>query len=413
MGRSPTKGSVQQRTSPTSPSSSDDEGREADRTVINVEEEEPEEINPANNKTIKGKKEKKVEDFWEGLEIKTLEKETPGRMRTWSFSSNRSSIRETSLCREGETSKRKRIEGTNEDTDELEEVDNSEEAKVLDKSIQKILTLIQVLKENNEQNTKREIKKAITDLEREANVLQREEVKKWINKKGTGVKSSRVEKIDMSTQTETEEQKQDRERREKIRKAENYDDWRMIANDRWKEEDYRRTCIVEGNPVWQQNTLTKVVLVEKDDPEMTKSIQQQYRKAFPALSEMHEKMEEMEIVTRSRMRNREITKRERIFKINCDETEKEIWRSLEGLKSEVKTEQRVALHHLRCMPLNKLRKMIEIIFKDTPVEIDIYTTAAKIEEERKSEKEVNRKKTYALIVENAGKSKKYKDTNER
>nr|XP_022908717.1 uncharacterized protein LOC111420043 [Onthophagus taurus] len=89
------------------------------------------------------------------------------------------------------------------------------------------------------------------------------------------------------------------------------------------------------------------------------------------------------------------------------EGERGVWDAVKLLKDRALQEKGFALHHVKDCSLDDLKKMVEIVFKDTDVEIDIYTTTAKRKEDQKSKQDrtiIGQRKTYALIVENRDKS---------
>nr|XP_022921024.1 uncharacterized protein LOC111429365 [Onthophagus taurus] len=340
---------------------------------------------------IKGK-----QQLWSTTSLVDLESETPQRVRTWSFDS-------TSM-------KRRRTESADEEQ-ELEDADN-EQAKKVKKGIENIMNLIKTLKRNEEQNTKREIKGAIQKLERQADIFNRKETKEWIQGLGEKRAKSRGKEVkEMSTQTETEEERGERLQEimmeREINEAATFQQWKIVAEKNWKERYYRKTRIKEGNPLWQQEIETRVVVVEPDDDDMTRSLQNQFKRAYPVLAELKERYEEVELTTKTKIRGIERERKEKVIKLIIEKSDISVWKMMQELKERNEGETKIAIHHLRQMPLSKYRKMLEIVFRDTDIQIDIYTTQAKIEEE-KDRNIQNERRTFAIIVERPGKT--YEET---
>ena len=143
-------------------------------------------------------------------------------------------------------------------------------------------------------------------------------------------------------------------------------------------------------------------MVEADDRGMTKSIQNQYQKAYPALLEIEDECEEIARITITKVKGEERRVEEKIIKLSIGETEREVWENLKQLRRKTEEEKRIAIHHTKMMTLTRLRKMVEVIYKQTQTVVEIYTTQSKIMEEKESTR--RERNTYALIVEREGKT---------
>ena len=343
--------------------------------------------------------------YWETLGF--LELATPDRYRSWSLGSRVDSQRDRSSPRREsyEDTERKSTEGEG----DKEKTKRSEETKRISEAVEDLLSLATVLQRHIEQNTKREIKDVARRMERRVKQLRTEEVNKWFNRGGDD--RGTVVKRTISTQTDAKQDRQEaKERAEKELKAQienigEYKQWAEIANKEWKEEYYISTKVVEGNPLWQKDVNTKVVFVEPDDEKMTKGIQNQYRRAYPILEDLKEEYEEIETSTKIKTRGIEVEKKEKIIKVTVLKDEENLWKSIEKLRNETATEQKIAVHHMKNIRLTRFRKMVEAIFNKTTTNVTIYTTKEKMEGEKgenTAQKELRR--TYALVVENKGKT---------
>ncbi|XP_022908766.2 trichohyalin-like [Onthophagus taurus] len=380
--RTPPRVESQSKSSTDTSNGEDESEEELDKTIIEKSEE--------------SKAGEKKEHVRLCTEVIDLERDTPQRIRSWSIDSG--------------TMKRRRVDSEEEELEREESY--NEQAKTVKKGIENIMKMIKILKQNEEQNTKREIKKAVQMLERQADIFNRKDTKQWIQEMGEGrVKCKRKEVKEMSTQTETEEEIRERSQEmieeQEINRAVTYEEWKRLVNKKWKRRYYNRTAVKEGNPLWQQQVTTRVVVVEPEDENMTRSIQSQFKMAYPGLEELNEKYEEIERTTKTKIRGKEIERNEKVIKLTVEKTDLSVWKAMSELKERNKKEKKIAIHHIRQMTLSKFRKMLEIVFKGTDIEMELYTTRAKIEEENE-EKTQNERKTYAIIVERPGKT--YEET---
>ncbi|XP_022907675.2 WD repeat-containing protein 87-like [Onthophagus taurus] len=326
-----------------------------------------------------------------------LESQTPARIRSWSIDSG--------------ITKRKRMQ--RDDSGEAAEAE-TEEPKLLSTTIKAILGLIEELEQNKDRNTKREIKAIIQNLQREAEVLKKQNIKEWLESK-TELPSRKREETEkretreIATQTQSVEEVESLRKqndRLKIEKAMRYSDWLETADLKWEDSDFRTTSIKEGNPVWDKLATTKVVMVEPDDVAMEKSVQAHFKRTYPVLEELGGEYEEIEMSTRIKVKGEERERSERVIKINAGTSGLDTWTNLARVRENIKDVKDIALHHLKGMTLKALRTMVEIIFRPMGVRVVIYTTLAKRQEEQKIESETGRSKnidtrnTYALIVEN-------------
>ncbi|XP_071052975.1 golgin subfamily A member 6-like protein 22 [Onthophagus taurus] len=337
-------------------------------------------------------KTKTTETRWEP----TLEENTPTRIRSWSMGSDPIELTEMPNL---EVKKRKRgpIEGKEARCDQ---------AKILEEAIGKMIEQIGILRKNVEQNTKREIKEAAGKMKKIAEIMDRQEMREWIGSHKTGQVNTRA------TQTELEEMKEEEEertKREKIRKADTFEEWMEVAKWKWEEQYFKNTSIVEGNPIWQGKNKARVVLVEPDDASMEKSIQSQYKRVYPILEEIEGNCEEVEMTKIIKTGGAKREEREVIVKATAGETERELWENLNKIREKLRKEVTIAIHHIRSMSLHRLRTMIEVIFRKETSKVEIYTTAKKQEEEEMLNKnggaeKKSKRATYALVMESKGKT---------
>lgn len=128
---------------------------------------------------------------------------------------------------------------------------------------------------------------------------------------------------------------------------------------------------------------------------MDRGIQRIYRNKYPELLSIKGKIETMIQHSRviSDQQEREVTRR-RIIKIKLNNnTEEEVWNSLELLRNETMCDQKIALHSIEHIDDTILQKMAECIYKGKETEIRIYTNKSPNKEQKTS------RKTYALMVE--------------
>ena len=358
------------------------------------------------------------EKYWQTLGM--LDLETPEKMQTWSFGSPQKTTEVAksgvTLAERGKGLKKRKMFVTSPSPEVEARFElgkpiekEREHAETVESGVREILKLVEELRKNVEQNTKKEIKKAIQMLQRHAERLKQEEVKQYLRRAARGT-VQRVVLEEKGVQTDVEETEEDKKKREEreeeeeIEAASTYEEWTKVATKKWKQEHYKRTQIKEGNPLWRKDGVTKVVLVEENDRDMVKSIQSQYLKNYPELAEIEEECEEIERTTITKVKGEERRTTERVIRLNVGEVEDEIWRKMEMLKQRTDKEEVVAIHHLKTMSLSRLRKMVEVVFKQTQTKVEIYTTQAKMEEEKTAETQKRQRNTYALIVERPGKT---------
>lgn len=182
-------------------------------------------------------------------------------------------------------------------------------------------------------------------------------------------------------------------------------DFRNLAKKEWDKKAYRCSDVIVGNPI-DSGIETQIVLLESDDPEMEARIQRLYRDRFPELTDVKKEIGMIERVTSSRMGENKILSRAKIIKASYEDDEKRLWKVLTEIKEEVKDEKRISIHHLKNISLNRLRKMIEMIFNSLEIKVEIYTTRTgwkQRESKRSTEnKTENKKPTSTLTFEENG-----------
>ncbi|KAJ8939104.1 hypothetical protein NQ314_011235 [Rhamnusium bicolor] len=134
---------------------------------------------------------------------------------------------------------------------------------------------------------------------------------------------------------------------------------------------------------------------------METNIQRMFRDRFPELPDITESFDVLEQWTKTRsMVDHTMTCR-KIVKIMHDGTDEDLWDKLIRLREEINEAEWVALHRIKHISLENLRKMTESIFQNTNTKVVIYTDQAGINSDNRSQGKAPERKTYALVVDTA------------
>ncbi|KAJ3661610.1 hypothetical protein Zmor_005998 [Zophobas morio] len=334
--------------------------------------------------------------------------------------------------------KRKRGETTPHKEEILKKKENPT-AFVLLETLNMIKKHIEDLSKKIEENpnTKREIKDIALALRKQKAVLLRDTTREWLEEHRWEV--FEMPKYDVESQTEEAEsskleqqinaleakiaemaeekeviRKELEEAKQKIETLQNhenrtdsvssvkgintYEGWKLIERHRWDDNIYIRSEIKVGNPLETKDSVVKVVIVEPEDLERNISIQKIYRDRFPELMSVDEDFEVLEQITRTRTKERGELAQRKIIKVTYDGTEQNLWDQLQKVKDETAANEWVALHHVKNMTVQNMRKMVECVFQETETKVCIYTTKQTVAPEK-----IRERKTYGLVVEQKGK----------
>lgn len=80
-----------------------------------------------------------------------------------------------------------------------------------------------------------------------------------------------------------------------VSEIESLQDFFVINGQDWREEVYRNTRVVIGNPI-QGDIGHQIVVIEEDDPGMEKSLRRLCRQKFAELVDIKESLETMEVI---------------------------------------------------------------------------------------------------------------------
>jgi hypothetical protein len=189
-----------------------------------------------------------------------------------------------------------------------------------------------------------------------------------------------------------------------LEKTDTFEQWGATASKKWREDLFTNTVIVVGTPFERKDDITKVVLVELEDGIW--SIQRAFRERYPELRFVEHELDVVDQTTRVMSQLPGEVVRRKVVRILHDGTKGDIWNKLCELRVETESDVRVAMHHVNCMRVERLRKMVEAIFHGTGRTVCIYTTQAQMEEGRKEIPPEGRIKDAAKVLkESRGRTK--------
>jgi hypothetical protein len=187
-----------------------------------------------------------------------------------------------------------------------------------------------------------------------------------------------------------------------------FSDFAAVADLKWEDAVGRGVRVLKGHPLETPCDTVKCVLIDPKDQGMKLSIQWLYRVRFPMLAALKEEVNVVEQVTRLKgPGGNPVESSQKVVKIHHDGSERSIWDRLQDLKRETEGDKSVAIHTVRAMPKERLKKMTMAVFQGSPTTVTIYTdeeeTAASstAEPSKLPRKERN---TLALSVEGGGRS---------
>jgi hypothetical protein len=73
-----------------------------------------------------------------------------------------------------------------------------------------------------------------------------------------------------------------------------------------------------------------------------------------------------------------------------------VWKKINRLREETRNEERIAIHHVQCMSVQRLQKMVETVFHGRKTYVIIYTTKQRNEEKEEGGPQDGRKKSNGL-----------------
>nr|XP_022911388.1 myosin-2 heavy chain-like [Onthophagus taurus] len=419
-GRSPAKTATKINES-ASESMSEESESELNTTIIEAMAEEDEEKREMETREVE-----KSQYKWS---LSDLEETTPTRMRTWSFSSLTKEEGRRMMEKERDKGRSAQNDISEEERMKQEDKNRREQGAKMKQMTNRLTQLIKVFRSNVENNTKREIKEAVGKLERIGAALETPDMKKWLeenieerrkevgqereaeNWENKEVGRRKEKKVTtQSTQTEPEEKETELDD-ELLKTTTTYEEWKKIEGKKWERRHFRKTRVVIGNPIWQKpvEDRIKVVMVESGEEQMEKGIQYMYKKKYPELIEIKDAYGEIEMTTKTRFNGQHRKSVEKVIKVMIEEGKGGLWKALINIKDRIEPRKIMAVHCLKEYSVDEMRKMVEVVFKDLEILVEIFTTPAKMEEdEEANKKDKNRageqRKTYALVVETQGKT---------
>lgn len=188
-------------------------------------------------------------------------------------------------------------------------------------------------------------------------------------------------------------------------------EFQAVADLEWEEPVFTNVLVKTGNPLETPHSTVKCVLIEPQDRSMNHSIQRHYRDRFPELAPLEEEYAVLEQRTRRKGPGGESETLQKIVKIHHNGSEEDLWTKLQALRDETRGEEALAIHHVEALPVERLRKLTQAVFRGVIVRVDIFTTPQRKDRERVStprKKETKEKATLALEVD-VGQKHTFKD----
>lgn len=300
------------------------------------------------------------------------------------------------------------------------------EVFVLKEELNQIVRLVKELEKKTGEmyNPKKELVNLVSKLSRSVQVLNRTSILTWLENH----RYEPVEKMTIDADVQTDAESSGDEVQTKTPKATmvdcatqienwsqrrpelttwtqvtNFKEFQEISKKEWPSNIYSSTEIKIGNPLATKDSAVKVVFVEPEDTQMTRSIQSLYKDRYPELLEIEEDYGILEQVTK--IGNME--SRRKVIKILATNPE-DLWEKLNRLKENTENGEWIVMHHLTWMDNKQLQKVVEAVFHETETKVVIYTNRTKVESEvEKKTKKLKEFKTYAITVQ--GEGKEFKD----
>ncbi|XP_074035194.1 uncharacterized protein [Leptinotarsa decemlineata] len=178
-----------------------------------------------------------------------------------------------------------------------------------------------------------------------------------------------------------------------------YDNYLEMEKYEWGEEAFRKTKITVGNPLETGDEVTKVVMVDPGDEDMSAGIQKMYKEKYPELAGIKEEIEVMEQITKTRRTGKQT--RKKVIEVKLDGTHEGTWRRLKQLREETKEDEEICLHHIKSMKLKAFQKMVEAVFNQGMTKVGIYTPVRGEQGMKKRERN-----TYGVLISDGAKTYK-------
>lgn len=304
-------------------------------------------------------------------------------------------------------------------------------------ALERFAHLTSKLKKNIEQNTKKEIKELAGLFAKQVANVNRDNINKWLNEHAHITDKAMY---DVDTQTEEGSTMEESTRhstddevskmREKIRYLEKtnktlaarvldlemrsygpntgyankdkilqistYEDWLEAAGMKWREDVYSTTSIDFGNMNKDPNeVMTKIVIINPEDPKLVKSIQSETAKRHPEILTGTGATNMYEQITSTRNGGGEVViSRIKLIVIRPTQlNEASLWDNLTQTKDMINEGEYVVTHGLPGVDTGRMRKMLETIYMGTSCNIKLYADA----NERSSA--TRTRNTYAIVVD--------------
>lgn len=252
-------------------------------------------------------------------------------------------------------------------------------------------------------NTKKEIKTAIRELTRLNNritrTIKQQNTETELEQTSTLTGATTVLKVDMGTQTHTTDTKD--HTIDDLGGDITLEAFRELQGLKWSDVLYKNTTLVEkGNPIHTADDITKIVWVDPNDTNMEKGVQRGFKEKFPNLEKIESTFETIEQITRTG--SEKVISSQKIIRAMQGPDMRKLWENLTRIKNLTRENEKVAIHGIKGISIDTIRKMTEYIFKRDPRKILLFTKG-----NRKRVREAKERKTYALVVEAKG---TYNDT---
>jgi SH3-like domain-containing protein len=244
------------------------------------------------------------------------------------------------------------------------------------------------------------VEKAMIDVDTQADVERETEINK---RKATtrnvgcqtdsedmdGPRERRTKKTEVSTQT-------GQITREQVWKASTYEEYASIVAEKWEDQCYTVTEIIEGNPLQAERDTDLTVWVKKND-DMEKGLPRMFKERYPELAELEgNRVASIEISVRYGDKEK-CTSERVITRMVAEMEERDYFNDLHQLRLAMvrKGRKKVAIPKPDIGGLQRFRRMVECIFGPHGLEVKIY-----VPRKQESGKPEN-KQTYKTAAEKA------------
>jgi hypothetical protein len=184
-------------------------------------------------------------------------------------------------------------------------------------------------------------------------------------------------------------------------------DFKAVADLKWDQAAFKNVSVKVGNPLNTPHSTVKCVLVDPGDPDMTFSIQRMFRDRAPELSGMKEELGVIEQITRKRSpEGGWVESSQKIVKIHHDGSDHSVWERLQALREETRGDSAIAIHHILSMSEDRLKKMVESVFRGDTPPVTIFTTKERKDKERAF---ISKKERTTMAISVSGEGRTFKD----